>query len=99
MAYITLTNGAKQIFGFDSANASNLTISITPDDIKTTVQTLEAGLKVAQQMATAFGIDTSASSSTGSSSSSTASSGTTSGSTTSGSVSSGGTVTSGGSAG
>lgn len=59
MAYLTVTNGAVgQTFGYDSNNSSNLTINLIPDNIKVTVQTLKAGLAVAEQMAAAFGINT-----------------------------------------
>ena len=88
MAYLTLTNGSTgQIFGYDSNNASNLTINLVPANIKITVQTIEAALKVAQQMATAFGVDTSDTSSTTTTTSSSDTSSSTSGTTTSGSTS------------
>lgn len=79
MAYLTLTDGGQQIFGYDSNQTSNVTINTTPAAIKTTVQTLQAGLTLAQNMAKAFGVDTTATDTDTSSSSSSSGSSTVSG--------------------
>lgn len=90
MAYVTVTNGAAgQIMGYDTNNTSNVTVNLSPDNLKTTVTSLEAALKMAKTMATAFGVDVS--DTTASATSGTTSSGATTNT-------SGGTVTSGGSA-
>lgn len=57
MAYVTVTNGsAGQIMGFDTNNTSNVTVNLSPDNLKTTVISLEAALSMAKTMATAFGV-------------------------------------------
>lgn len=90
MAYVTVSNGASgQILGYDSSNASNVTINLQPDNLKTSVQALTAALAMAKNMATAFGIDVTDTTTTASSTTS-ATSGTT---TTSGSTTGGNTAT------
>lgn len=57
MAYVTVTNGsAGQIMGFDTNNSSNVTVNLSPDNLKTTVISLEAALSMAKTMAAAFGV-------------------------------------------
>lgn len=57
MAYVTVTNGAAgQIMGFDTNNSSNVTVNLSPDNLKTTVIALEAALSMAKTMAAAFGV-------------------------------------------
>lgn len=86
MAYVTVTNGsAGQIMGFDTNNSSNVTVNLSPDNLKTTVISLEAALSMAKTMATAFGVSLT----TTTPATSSAASGTTA-------TASGGTVTSGG---
>lgn len=88
MAYVTVTNGAAgQIMGYDTNNTSNVTINLSPDNLKTTVTSLEAALSMAKTMANAFGVNLTAATPATSS----ATSGTTANT-------SGGTVTSGGTA-
>lgn len=73
MAYLTLTDG-QQIFGYDTEQSSNVTINTNPAAIKIVVQTLQAGLAVAQNMAKAFNVDLTETADTSSSSSSSGSS-------------------------
>lgn len=86
MAYVTVTNGsAGQIMGFDTDNTSNVTINLSPDNLKTTVISLEAAFSMAKTMAAAFDVKLT----TTIPATSSATSGTTA-------TASGGTVTSGG---